>query len=204
MIQRPIRKVLYPESLKLIGIPSNMADKTVDDIITDSFARENLKRFICEYLEKINENFANNRGLYFYGSNGTGKTFMSCLVLREAYRHRFTARRITFAEYCKKYTKSWGAKSADEREMYESELYEFKAAEFLLLEEIGKGVENSTTIPILEDLLRYREDKGYPTLFATNLRIEQVKELYGSSIYSLITGHCIPVKMEEKDRRGES
>lgn len=203
MIRRPVRTALYPESLKLIGIPASMAEKSAEDIIVDSSAREKLKDFVLGYMKKINENFAKNVGLYFYGSNGTGKTFMSCLVLREAYRHRFTARRITFAEYCKKYTKSWGAKSADEREMYEAELYEFKSAEFLLLEEIGKGVENSTTIPILEDLLRYREDKGYPTLFATNLRIEQVRELYGASIYSLITGHCIPVKMEEKDRRGD-
>ena len=106
-------------------------------------------------------------------------------------------------EYCSIYTKVWGAKSLEDREALEAELYEYKATEFLVLEEIGKGVENSVTVPILEDLLRYREDKGLVTIIATNLSPATLKEQYGKSIYSLITGNCVPVKIEDSDRRKE-
>ena len=176
-MSRPIRTTLSIDSMvSVIGIPRKFAHAKVSDIYGDSPSRAKLKRFVEGYVNDIVKNFESCKGLYMYGSNGVGKSFISSLILKEAYRHRYSCHRISFVEYCSVYTRVWDANNLEDREALEAELYEYKATEFLVIEEIGKGVENSVTVPILEDLLRYREDKGLVTIIATNLSPATMKE----------------------------
>lgn len=201
-MSRPIRTTLSIDSMvSVIGIPRKFVRAKVSDIYDDSPSRTKLKQFVEGYVNDIVKNFESCKGLYMYGSNGVGKSFISSLILKEAYRHRYSCHRISFVEYCSVYTRVWDANNLEDRESLEAELYEYKATEFLVIEEIGKGVENSVTVPILEDLLRYREDKGLVTIIATNLSPATMKEQYGKSIYSLITGNCVPIKIEDVDHR---
>lgn len=201
-MSRPIRTTLSIDSMvSIIGIPRKFVHAKVSDIYDDSPSRTKLKQFVEGYVNDIIKNFESCKGLYMYGSNGVGKSFISSLILKEAYRHRYSCHRISFVEYCSVYTRVWDANNLEDREALEAELYEYKATEFLVIEEIGKGVENSVTVPILEDLLRYREDKGLVTIIATNLSPATMKEQYGKSIYSLITGNCVPIKIEDVDHR---
>ena len=201
-MSRPIRTTLSIDSMvSVIGIPRKFVRAKVSDIYDDSPSRTELKQFVEGYVNDIVKNFESCKGLYMYGSNGVGKSFISSLILKEAYRHRYSCHRISFVEYCSVYTRVWDANNLEDREALEAELYEYKATEFLVIEEIGKGVENSVTVPILEDLLRYREDKGLVTIIATNLSPATMKEQYGKSIYSLITGNCVPIKIEDVDHR---
>ena len=201
-MSRPVRTTLSIDSMvSVIGIPRKFVHAKVSDIYDDSPSRTKLKQFVEGYVNDIAKNFESCKGLYMYGSNGVGKSFISSLILKEAYRHRYSCHRISFVEYCSVYTRVWDANNLEDREALEAELYEYKATEFLVIEEIGKGVENSVTVPILEDLLRYREDKGLVTIIATNLSPATMKEQYGKSIYSLITGNCVPIKIEDVDHR---
>lgn len=135
----------------------------------------------------------------------THNTMLSCFIVKEAYRHRYTAQRVTFSEYVKRYTDMWGAKTPSEKEALEEEFYQrYKAVEFLVLEEIGKEMDTKAVRPILEDLLRYREDEGFVTIICTNLAPKQLREIYGESIYSLIRGNLYFVKIEGDDVRKES
>ena len=77
----------------------------------------------------------------------------------------------------------------------------FRDSEFLALEEIGKEIDTKIAAPILEDLLRYREDKHLPTIVCTNLDIDTVEERYGYSIVSLIKGNMTPILIEGEDKR---
>ena len=200
---RPLRTTLNENSMvRVIGIPKKFINRTTEDLYSDSSGRKSLKKFVVDYINNIEDNFKNSRGIYLYGSNGVGKTLISSILLKEAYRHRYSCKRVTFQEYINSYTKVWNANSIEDREELETNLYtDFKGVEFLVLEEIGKGVETSIEVPILEDLLRYREDKGLVTIFATNISPSTVKDTYGVSIFSLITGNCIPVQIEGEDLR---
>lgn len=203
MIKRPVRTHLSTENLSIMGVPKKFHNMSLDDFMT--YDRENLeevKEFVVNYISHIDENFSNNKGIYFCGANGVGKTTLACIIVREAYRHRYTAKRVTLSEYVKKYTDMWGAKSPDEKESLESSFYNrYKAVEFLVLEELGKEMDTKAVRPILEDLLRYREDEGLVTIYCTNLSPKQLKEIYGNSIYSLIHGNTLPVTINERDRR---
>ena len=204
--ERPMRKSLAPKNLISRGIPKHLIEVSVNDL--DDFGSEERRKFVdfmTNYLNNINSVFQNNQGLFLFGSNGVGKSFCSCLIVKMAYAYRYTSRRCTFMEYITEYTRLWNIKNADEKEQAEGMFYhKYKAVEFLVLEEIGKEVDSKVSAPILEDLLRYREDHGLPTIICTNLNVSTLREKYGNSCMSLLQGNMTPVTIESKDVRSKS
>lgn len=187
-----------------MGVPKRFCDKTIKDFKTyGKKSLSDIKTFVSDYIDHIDDNMTDNRGICFIGSNGVGKSYLSCIILREAYRHRYSCRRVTFSSYISAYTESWGA-SKNERDVLENELYEkYKGVEFLVLEEIGKEIDSKIAKPILEDLLRYREEHGLVTLICTNLTPDTLKDLYGASVCSLINGNMTVIVIDGEDRRME-
>lgn len=201
---RPLRDSVNKDSLIMMGVPKRFVDKEVKDFNT--YGKKDLKQvkdFVCNYVEHIEENIEDNKGICFIGSNGVGKSYLSCIILKEAYKHRYSCRRVTFSSYISAYTESWGAVKS-ERDVIEQDLLDkYKGVEFLVLEEIGKEIDSKIAKPILEDLLRYREEHGLVTLICTNLTPATIKELYGASICSLINGNMTVIVIDSKDRRME-
>lgn len=200
---RPVRTYLNPHNLKLMGVPKHMLDMTVEDLDTfDDEDREELVKYVTTYLNHIPYVFKHNKGLFLQGSNGVGKSVIASLIIKEAYRHRYSARRCTFMEYLNEYTRMWNCKDKEQREELEGLFYNnYKAVEFLALEEIGKELDTQLSVIALEDLLRYREEKGLPTIICTNLLPKTIKEHYGNSIVSLIKGNTKRFKVVGTDLR---
>lgn len=201
---RPLRSSINKASLIMMGVPKRFCDKTINDF--DTFGKKSLKEirtFIEDYLTYLTDNMEENNGICFIGSNGVGKSFLSCIILKEVYRHRYSCRRVTFSSYINAYTESWGANKS-EREVIEQDLLDkYKGVEFLVLEEIGKEIDSKIAKPILEDLLRYREEHGLNTIICTNLTPQAIKETYGASVCSLINGNMTVIIVDGEDRRQE-
>ena len=188
----------------MMGVPKKFCNKTIKDF--DTFGKKSLKdvkTFVQEYINALDENVEENNGICFIGSNGVGKSFLSCIILKEMYRHRYSCRRVTFSSYISAYTEGWGA-SKSERDVVEQDLLDkYKGVEFLVLEEIGKEIDSKIAKPILEDLLRYREEHGLVTIICTNLAPEAIREIYGASICSLINGNMTIISIDSNDMRQE-
>lgn len=201
---RPLREKVNNKSLIMMGVPKQFCDKTLKDFKTYSDnGLKKVKKFVSEYIDNIYDNLESGHGIYFCGSNGVGKSFLSCIILKEAYRHRYSCRRVTFSAYISAYTESWGANKND-REVSEQDLLDkYKGVEFLVLEEIGKEIDSKIAKPILEDLLRYREEHGLVTIICTNLSPTALKDTYGASVCSLINGNMTVIVINSEDRRGE-
>ena len=201
---RPIRSEISNESLVMMGVPRRFCDKTIEDFNTyGKKSLNSIKEFVVDYLNDLDTNVEENRGICFIGSNGVGKSLLSCIILKEMYKHRYSCRRVTFSSYISAYTESWGANKS-EKDVIESELYEkYKGVEFLVLEEIGKEIDSKIAKPILEDLLRYREEHGLVTIICTNLTPVTLKELYGASVCSLINGNMTVIVIDSEDKRQE-
>ena len=201
---RPIRDSVSDGSLIMMGVPKRFTKKTLKDF--NDYGKKSLKSvksFVAEYISHIDENIEDNKGILFVGSNGVGKSLLSCIILKEAYRHRYSCRRVTFSAYISAYTESWGA-GKGERDVIEQDLLDkYKGVEFLVLEEIGKEIDSKIAKPILEDLLRYREEHGLVTIICTNLTPSTIKELYGASICSLINGNMTVIVIDSEDKRQE-
>lgn len=203
---RPERKYLSPKSLSLIGIPKKFHEVTIEDFNTyGSSDLDEVQDCIARYISYMKwQTLDKLGGLCLFGSNGVGKTLIACIVAKEAYKHRYSTRRVTFVDYMSKYTLVWSARSIEEKESAEDDLFNnYKSVEFLVLEEVGKEVDSKASVPILEDLLRYREDNGLVTVICTNLSPKDIENRYGSSVSSLLRGNMTPIKIEGVDKRKE-
>ena len=85
MSKRPIRTVVSEDSLKLIGIPKSFRGNTLKDFdVKGKSELKKVKGLVQAYIEDLDSNFENNKGLFLYGSNGVGKTMLSSIILKEA------------------------------------------------------------------------------------------------------------------------
>ncbi len=196
---RPIRTTLSNKNLINMGVPKALLDLSLEDLDLN----EKILDYVQGYMDNIDNSFKYNKGLFLYGSNGTGKTSIASIIIKEAYRHRYTAKRMTWVDYMTLYTRAWGCNNFELKMHTEDVIKDIKDREFLVLEEIGKEQDNKLAMTLLEDLLRHREDKGFPTIICTNLAPKSVVERYGASIESLIKGNMTPIKLVGKDNRKE-
>lgn len=201
-MNRPVRKKLNPDSLLLIGIPKKFISCDISDFKVFHDSLQPVKDSIQRYIENLDSMFSSNSGILFRGSNGVGKTMLACIILKEAYRRRYSCRRTTFVEYIDSYTRMWNSRSLDEKDLVEQDFYSmYKAVEFLVLEELGKEIDSKVAAPILEDCLRYREEHGLVTIICTNLSVSAIENKYGASCYSLLKGNMTPIRIEVEDHR---
>lgn len=196
---RPIRTTLSNKNLINMGVPKALLDLSLEDLDLS----EKILDYVQGYIDNIDNSFKYNKGLFLYGSNGTGKTSIASIIIKEAYKHRYTAKRMTCVDYMTLYTRAWGCNNFELKMHTEDVIKDIKDREFLVLEEIGKEQDNKLAMTLLEDLLRHREDKGFPTIICTNLAPKSVVERYGASIESLIKGNMTPIKLVGKDNRKE-
>lgn len=196
---RPIRTTLSNKNLINMGVPKALLDLSLEDLDLN----EKILDYVQGYMDNIDNSFKYNKGLFLYGSNGTGKTSIASIIIKEAYKHRYTAKRMTWVDYMTLYTRAWGCNNFELKMHTEDVIKDIKDREFLVLEEIGKEQDNKLAMTLLEDLLRHREDKGFPTIICTNLAPKSVVERYGASIESLIKGNMTPIKLVGKDNRKE-
>lgn len=197
---RPVRNGINEKSLTLMGVPKKFCNKGIEDF--DTFGKKTLKSvkdFVKDYLNNLDSNIQEGKGICFIGSNGVGKSFLSCIILKEFYRYRYSCRRVTFSKYMTAYTENWGKPFSEQEQTLET----YRSAEFLVLEEIGKEIDSKIAKPILEDLLRYREEQGFITIICSNLTPTNLREIYGSSVCSLINGTMTVVIIESEDKRQE-
>ena len=196
---RPVRTTLSNKNLINMGVPKALLDLSLEDLDLN----EKILDYVQGYIDNIDNSFKYNKGLFLYGSNGTGKTSIASILIKEAYKHRYTAKRVTWVDYMTLYTRAWGCNNFELKMHTEDVIKDIKDREFLVLEEIGKEQDNKLAMTLLEDLLRHREDKGFPTIICTNLAPKSVVERYGASIESLIKGNMTPIKLVGKDNRKE-
>lgn len=196
---RPVRTTLSNKNLINMGVPRALLDLSLEDLDLN----EKILDYVQGYIDNIDNSFKYNKGLFLYGSNGTGKTSIASIIIKEAYKHRYTAKRMTWVDYMTLYTRAWGCNNFELKMHTEDVIKDIKDREFLVLEEIGKEQDNKLAMTLLEDLLRHREDKGFPTIICTNLAPKSVVERYGASIESLIKGNMTPIKLVGKDNRKE-
>lgn len=188
------REILSSKNLSRIGVPRLFFDCEVEDFEGE----DHIKKLIQRYCNNIHDMFEDSVNLTFYGSNGNGKTFLTSLILKNAYYFRYTAKRITLKRYIDLKFMPSIQKDSDIWE----EINAVDNAEFLVIDEVGKepNTKNGGSVSVFEELMKYREELGYPTIICTNLNLDDIKEKYGTTLSSMI-GQSVRIEMVGDDMR---
>jgi DNA replication protein DnaC len=192
----PPRERLSKENLSLRGVPADYIEGTLKDYKQDKDVKLTFER----YLENLHDMYEDRVNMCLYGANGAGKSFLSSLIVKEAYRLRYSSYMTTLASMIDLNFK--GNKSQDDYERIKF----IKTADFLVIDEIGKETftKTSSNIALLEETLRNAVKTGQVVILCTNLPLEEeggLYEQYGASIQSLIEGSYVKIEFDGKDYR---
>ena len=190
--------ILYAQS----NIQEQIARENFSSLSYDYYQGEDLRRFetAVQICKKFVQSFKKDyRNLFFYGTVGTGKSFLSGCIAQELLQQGhsviyFSAPGLfdTLARY------SFDAKSKEAlHDLYE----DFYNCDLLIIDDLGTEITNSFVTSQLFSCLNERYLRGRATLISTNLSLEELRDRYSDRIFSRITSSFTLCKLTGSDIR---
>lgn len=179
------------------GMPLEYVYCTGKNIDWGKYGSENItpqKNIVNAFVKNFRTFQREGRGLYFYSSTkGSGKTMIACAVANEILKtHDISVKFINVTDYIELVK----AKDDSSRDCIKAIL----EAGLLILDDVGAQVENKEWITTaLFRMIDRRYTNHYPTIFTSNVRMEDLKT--DSRISDRIYAVSIPVIMPEVNVR---
>ena len=154
------------------------------------------KNFVEDYEKMKKENI----GLLFYGSVGSGKTYLACSIANSLIeQYQISVKIRNFAQIINELQKS--SFDFDKNAYIES----LVNTSVLILDDLGIERDTSYAKEQVYNIVNNRYLKHKPTIFTTNLSYSQIENCTDSveyqRIYSRIIEMCIPVMVLGEDYR---
>lgn len=148
------------------------------------------------FIKNFNSDYHN---LFFYGTVGTGKSFLSNCVAKELIESGHSV--IYFSasslfDLLSKYSFDYKNRE-DQRERY-ADLYQ---CDLLIIDDLGTEFTNQFVASQLFSLLNERHMGKKATIISTNLSLEELQNRYSDRIFSRITSHYEICKLTGPDIR---
>lgn len=163
---------------------------------------EDLRRFEAavgisrKFIQEFGESF---RNLFFYGTVGTGKSFLSGCIARELLQRGcsvlyFSAASLfdTLARY------TFDGRLKDSLQDFCEDLY---GCDLLIVDDLGTEITNSFVTSALFSCLNERHLRGRSTLISTNISLEELRDRYSDRIFSRISSGFTLCKLTGPDIR---
>ena len=195
--QQEIR-ILYAQS----NIQGMVARENFSTLSYDYYQGDDLRRF--ETAVQISRDFIRDfhscfRNLFFYGTVGTGKSFLSGCIAGELLQMGksviyFSASGLfdTLARY------SFDIRSKETLHDLYDDIY---GCDMLIIDDLGTEITNSFVTSQLFSCLNERYLRGRSTLISTNLSLEELRDRYSDRIFSRITSSFTLCKLTGPDIR---
>ena len=148
------------------------------------------------FIKNFNSDYHN---LFFYGTVGTGKSFLSNCVAKELIESGHSVIYFSAAglfELLSKYSFDY-----KNREDQKSRYTDFYQCDLLIIDDLGTELTNQFVASQLFSLLNERHMGKKATIISTNLSLEELRNRYSDRIFSRITSHYEICKLTGPDIR---
>ena len=157
---------------------------------------QNAVKTCRSFIKNFNSDYHN---LFFYGTVGTGKSFLSCCVAKELMDRGCSV--IYFGAtglFDLLSNTAFHTKNRDERQNAYADLYQ---CDLLIIDDLGTELTNQFTSSQLFSLLNERHLGKKSTLISTNFTLAQLRDRYSDRIFSRITSNFEVCRLAGEDIR---
>lgn len=192
-LERQEREMRIKE-MKRIGFPDSELSRCTFDV--DDHSNEKVSRIAHNYVDHFKEMKKKGKGLLFYGSVGTGKTFISACIANELINQGHPCLVTNFARITNTISGMYEGKQE-----YLDRLDRFH---LMVIDDLSSERDTEYVSEIVQNVIDSRYRSGLPLIITTNLTSEELKhpaEIRKQRIYSRIFEMCVPVEVAGKDRR---
>ncbi|MCD8250329.1 MAG: ATP-binding protein [Lachnospiraceae bacterium] len=137
------------------------------------------------------------KNLLFYGSVGTGKTFLSNCIARELLDQGYSVIYFTSFQFFDLLSRALSTQPEQPRESCDPLL----ESDLLILDDMGTELPNTFTVSRLFQILNERALAGRSTIISTNLSLEQFQDIYSERVFSRIMSSYTLLKFTGGDIR---
>lgn len=190
--------ILYEQS----HIRDMIASENFSNLSYEYYEGEDLTRFkkcvnLCyNFVQNFKQDYHN---LFFYGTVGTGKSFLSGCIANELLKKGYSV--IYFSslglfDTLSRY--SFDVKSRDSLVDFYEDLY---ACDLLIIDDLGTEMTNTFVASQLFSCLNERHLRKKSTIISTNLGLEELRDRYSDRIFSRIVSYYDLFKLTGPDIR---
>ena len=196
--KQEIINLLYSQSnLDRLSAANNFS------VLTDSFYQgEDLSHFrgavdTCrDFIKNFNSSYQN---MFFYGTVGTGKSFLSICVAKELLDHGHSVIYFSAADLFQRLSEnSFDYHKKEQLQVLQENLFN---CELLIIDDLGTELTNSFVTSQLFSCLNERYIRHHATVISTNLSLEELRDRYSDRIFSRITSNFMLIKLTGPDIR---
>lgn len=168
----------------------------------DYYAGEDLEKFtkavqICQnFVKTFNKGY---RNLFFYGTVGTGKSFLSCCIAKELIDRGNLVIYFSASQLFDLLSKSTFDRDSTEAASGISD--DICDCDLLIIDDLGTELTNSFVSSQLFSCLNSRHLRKKATIITTNLSLVELRDRYSDRIFSRITSNYDICKLTGQDIR---
>ncbi|MBP5609459.1 MAG: ATP-binding protein [Lachnospiraceae bacterium] len=167
----------------------------------DYYKDEDLKRFeqavkTCRcFVDDFGKDF---RNLLFYGTVGTGKSFLSCCIAKELLDRGRSIIYFSAQQLFQSISSHYYDKEKDELNSLYERIY---GSELLIIDDLGTEMVNEFTRTQLFTVLNERALRSNPVVVSTNLDLDTIRRTYSDRIFSRLADNSIICHLTGRDIR---
>ena len=187
------------------NIPREYFNYSLDQFRETSPEKIAVKEKIQSICANIKDYHREGRGLFLYGTKGTGKTMLGVEILKEAARNGYSTYYEFYPVLFEAFTRR-GYVADNTKDDYDKIFHD---TDFLLLDELvkesdffnGQGNEVASARLLEMNILKRRASK--PTIIISNLEngLEDIKKYYGQYVYSMMKHNFNLISFKDEDFR---
>lgn len=189
--------LLYEQS----GIRSQLEKENWDTLSYSYYQGEDLTRFqnavaACQQFLKTFD--LDYRNLFFYGTVGTGKSFLSGCIAKDLIESGHSVIYFSAAELFDQLSRSrFDYKNTETQSVHEDLL----SCNLLIIDDLGTEYTGNMTASQFFSLLNERHLRQKSTIISTNLSLEDIRNRYSDRVFSRLTNQYTICKFTGPDIR---
>ena len=182
--------------LKRMGFPDSEMEKWTFE--HDDYSNKKISMIAQNYVSHFDKMKKQGKGLLFYGTVGTGKTFISACIANALIERGHPCLVTNFARLTNTLSGMYEGKQE-----YLDSLNKF---DLIVIDDLASERDTEYMGEIVQNIIDSRYRSGKPLIITTNLTGQELKnptEIRKQRVYSRLLEMCVPVEVTGKDRRKE-